>query len=105
MPEKEPDSSDYKRLEARIQKLEAALDKSQVSLEDGLDGQHVTYTTNPTVGATDGVDHTLKRVPKGYIITSKSGAVNISKATTPWSSSKIFLKADAAGVSVSMLVF
>lgn len=61
--------------------------------------------TSPGVSDTEfTVAHNLGRIPIGFIVVSVDKAAIIYKSTTAWTSSNIYLKANATSVSYVLLV-
>jgi len=85
------------------------LDKNG-GVADGLkaynfDAVWVAYTSNGSADTEDTVAHKLDRIPNGVWAGMPDKAAVIYDSGTAWTSTNIFLKADAATVVVNLLVF
>lgn len=95
--------ADVTTLKKRVADLEKPSGK--VRFPDGLDCALITYTSSPTANTEDGVDHPLKREPAYFMVVDKTSAVELYRGTTPWTSSKIFIRAATGGTKFTLVVF
>jgi hypothetical protein len=61
-------------------------------------------TTPGTAGVEFAVKHGLGRVPNGFRVWSVNAPAIIYQSTTPWTSTTIFLKCNAAGVAYRIAI-
>lgn len=94
-------------LQRRIKALEDKVVAVRFPAETDL-SPVIIYSSNATANTEDSVEHSLKRVPTGFLVISqdKAGSVytNYSGMTT-WTNSKIFVKSSAASLTAKLLLF
>lgn len=85
---------------------------NQVSLGDGTNNQeqnldiyHISGASNAVANTESAFTHNLGRVPRGYIIYGQNKAGRFYDGSTAWTSSKIYLKCDVAGVTFKAFIF
>lgn len=74
-----------------------------VSVTQGLDAKAVTYTSGPQANADDSIEHTLGRVPQGYIVLGQSAPGNLYSGANAPTTNKHFLRSTAPGVQYTVL--
>jgi hypothetical protein len=52
-----------------------------------------------------GLKHGLGRVPNGFILTKTDKAANIYDSGTTWTTTRIYLKCDAANAAITLVVY
>lgn len=70
-----------------------------------IDVAHVSGVTDPIANTNKEFDHSLGRVPTGYLVAGLDGAGIIYNGSTAWTSTKISLRCNAASVTFRILVF
>ena len=70
-----------------------------------FDAVWVAYVSNGTANTEDTVSHNLGRTPLGVWTGIPDKSAVVYSSGTAWTSTNIFLKASAATVTVSLLVF
>ena len=93
-----------KALDGMINNLLALFDNG-VDVNDNLDVEALTITTNGTPDTEDAFTHTLRRVPSGYLVANKDKAGHIYSGGTAWTSTAIYLRSDVASVTAKVVVF
>lgn len=84
--------------------LETLFDKG-LGFTDNFDGVFVTFTSNAIADTEDDVTHTLKKIPTGFIVTSRDkGAVLYDGGTTN-TTTKIYLKSNVASTTYKIFIF
>ena len=71
---------------------------------DNVANAHAVYVTG-TPGTDDVVVHNLGHVPFGFHVEGKTATVDVFNSPTPPTSTKIFLRSTAAGVTVKVMVY
>lgn len=51
------------------------------------------------------VAHGLNRIPVGFHVVNKNGAVDVYQSTTAWTKNTIYLKADVININITLLIF
>ena len=90
------------RLQGQVTKMTNAA-PAPVSVTNGLDGKVVTYTSGPTANADDSIEHTLGRVPSGYIVLSQSAPGTLYTGANAPTATKHFLRSTTAKTSYTVL--
>jgi hypothetical protein len=62
-------------------------------------------TTPGVINTEFSVAHGLNRIPVGFHVVNKSGVVDLYQSTTPWTTTKIYLKASVININVTLLIF
>ena len=70
-----------------------------------FDAVWVAYVSNGTANTEDTVAHNLGRIPVGFFTGMPDKAAVVYDSGTTWTTSNLFLKADAVTVTVNLLVF
>lgn len=70
-----------------------------------IDAVWVRYVSNATANTEDTVNHNLSRVPVGIWVSVPDINAVIYRGPTAWTSTQIFLRANAATVTVDILLF
>lgn len=65
----------------------------------------LTVADTGTADTEFSASHYLGRVPSGFIVTKSDAAVAVYDSGTAWTTTTIYLKADAANVAISILVY
>lgn len=76
-----------------------------LTFSENMETQQIDYTTNAVADTEDAVAHTLDKIPSGFIVVNKDKAGDFYQSGTTWTASNIYLKCNAASVTVSILVF
>jgi hypothetical protein len=71
-----------------------------ISAETGI-----TVTTSGVVGTDIPVDHSLGRIPTGFIAVGLDAPVIIYQSSTPWTTTQIFLKSDTSPATFNLTIF
>lgn len=94
----------------KLYKLLISVINGKVSFGDGkrtnnIDGSWVSVVT-PGVANTDfTVSHVLNRIPVGYLVVSKSAAVDIYTGSVAATATQITLRATVTGVNIVLFIF
>jgi len=91
-------------LDGMVTNLMGLFDKG-INIDDNLDVKEVAITTNGVADTEDGFAHTLKRVPKGYIVVKRDKAGTIYDGASAWTSTTIYLRSNVATVAATILVY
>lgn len=70
-----------------------------------IDIYPATATTPGVVNTQFAVNHGLNRIPVGFHVVNKNGAVDVYDSGTAWTKSQIFLKANAINIIIKILIF
>ncbi len=70
-----------------------------------IDAYPVKATTPGVINTEFAVTHGLNRIPVGFHVVNKSGIVDLYQSTTPWTTTKIYLKASVININVTLLIF
>lgn len=84
--------------------LAAMFDKG-IRVEEGIDVDIVSYTSNAVANTEDTVSHGLKRVPLGFIVVSQDKAGVCYWSGTTHTSTNLYLKNNVATVATKLIVF
>lgn len=98
------DENLVKSLEALTNTLTAMFDKG-VNVNDNMDVEILTVTTDATPDTESSHAHTLKRVPTGYLVASKDKAGIIYDGSTTNTTTTLYLRSDTASVTAKVIVF
>lgn len=94
----------------KLYRLLVSIINGKVAFGDGvktnnIDGSWVSVVT-PGVANTDfTVNHVLNRVPVGYLVMSKSGAVDVYTGSIAATKTQLTLRATTTGVNVVLFIF
>lgn len=102
MATESPDASELASLDQRIRLLEQ---KNRPQFPGDLDAVTLDYTADATADVEVSLNHSLQRVPTGFLVLSIDAAGVVYKTETPWTATKLFLKCSAAGARVKLLLF
>lgn len=75
----------------------------KLSFGDNLESSQISVTFS-AANSTISVDHTLRRIPSGYIVTGRSANIQVFDGNTPNTDKKIYLQSSGAGTA-QVLVF
>jgi hypothetical protein len=80
-----------------------------ISFGDGtykanMDGEWFSIVDTGAVGADVVLNHSLKRVPVGYIVFAQDKAGSIYISGTPWTTSQAFLKGSTANMNIRVFL-
>lgn len=70
-----------------------------------MDEYPATATTPGVADTQFTINHGLNRVPVGFYLINKSGAVDVYDSGTAWTKSQIFLKATTINIAIKLLIF
>ena len=103
-----PDNSFDKSLEQEL--LSAWNELAQllnggIKFSDNFNAETVTIADTGTANTEFTVTHALKRIPTGFIVTSRTGTGVVYNGSTAWSVSAIYLKCTTANNAIKVLVF
>lgn len=76
-----------------------------IRISDNVNAQTKSYVTNGSANTEDEVAHTLKRVPVGFFLVKSDKAASLYDSGTAWTATKIYLKASAATVAATIVIF
>lgn len=76
-----------------------------IRVEQQLDVDLVSYTSNAIANTEDTVAHDLKRVPLGFIVYSQDKAGVVYWSGTAHTATNLFLKNSVATVATKLIVF
>ena len=92
-----------KRFVARMFSTVASTLTQNLSFQDNFSAQSVSVSFTAT-NSEIGIDHTLGRVPSGFLVTLPSVAMSVYNGVTGWTEKKIYLKSNAIG-KCSILIY
>lgn len=72
---------------------------------DNIDGIWATVVTPGVINTNFTVTHNLQRVPVGYLVMSKTAAVDIYTGSVAATATQLTLKATVTGVTVNLFIF
>jgi len=80
-----------------------------ISFGDGIDsinidGQWLTFLTDPTPDTQFSVTHGLKRIPVGYIVMGKDRAADLYDGTTAWTIDTIYWRCNVASAAITVFL-
>lgn len=84
--------------------LAAMFDKG-IRIDQGLDIQILSYTSNAAPNTEDTVAHSLKRAPVGFIVCSQDKAGVVYWSGTAHTATNLYLKNNVATVATKLIVF
>ncbi len=76
-----------------------------LKFSDNHNAETVTVSDTGTANTQFTVSHTLKRVPTGFIVTSRTGTGVVYNSGTAWTTTAIYLKCTTANNNINVLVF
>lgn len=76
-----------------------------VRFADNFDMNILSVTDTGTANSENTVNHTLRRVPLGYIVISRTSAGVIYNGSTAWTVDDIFIKSTTANNNIKLLLF
>ena len=106
-PESVFDKALEEELTSYVTDLSRLLNKG-IKFAENLNAEIVSYTSNAVADTEDTINHTLGRVPSGYLALhrSKAGIIYQGPATgTAWTASAIYVKCNVASTVFSLMIF
>ncbi len=76
-----------------------------IKFSDNVDCVLVTLTSSATPDDSNTVDHTLGKIPVGYIVYSQDKAGSLYLGGTAWTTTNIYLKCNVASVAYKIIIF
>jgi len=83
--------------------LQAILDKG-ISLQDNIDADVISYTSNGTPDTEDTVAHTLGKIPTYFIVGDIDKGGIVYRSGTTFTSSNIYVKCTVASAAVKLIL-
>lgn len=94
----------FTALSSQFQKISDAINGG-LRFGDNNNVALISYTSSASAGTEDELTHNLKRVPVGYILVRADKAVALYDGATAWTTTLLYLKANASSAAVTVMVF
>lgn len=76
-----------------------------VGVQDNLDIQEVSFTSNGSANTEDAVTHSLGRVPVGYVVASQDKAGSVYVSGTTWTKTTVYVKTSGMSVALKLILY
>lgn len=84
--------------------IKAILDTG-IALDENMDVDFVSFTSNATPDTEDTIAHTLGRTPSYMFTVSLDKGAVVYKSGTTWTASNIYVKTNTASTAVTLMLF
>lgn len=93
-----------KTLQDFFNRIVAILNRG-ITFTENVDCVLVTLTSSATPDDSNTVNHTLGKIPNGYIVYYQNKAGSLYDGGTTWTTTNIYLKCNVASVAYKIIIF